>query len=61
MRDYKIGIALLEVNSGYERKIFSSEYTDIASAINQVNKVISEKFGSDEQLELTRRHKRNRR
>ena len=60
MRDYKIGIAIKDVSTGYERKIFSSGYTDVQTAITEANRVLAEKFGSREQLELTRRH-RNRR
>ena len=60
MRDYKIGIKVKEVNSGYERTIYDSGFSDVNDSINKVNKVIAEKFGADEQLEITRRHKRRR-
>jgi hypothetical protein len=60
MRDYKLGIALKEVNSGYEKTIFSSGFGDADKVIEKANKVIREKFGSKEILTLTKSHKNRR-
>ena len=59
-REFKMGIRLLEVDNGYERTIYESNTRDIFKTLQDVNRVMEEKFGSNERLELVRNHKRRR-
>jgi hypothetical protein len=60
VRGFKIGIRLIELDSGYERTIYESGFYDIHETIKDANRIIAEKFGSSEQIELVRNHKRRR-
>jgi hypothetical protein len=60
MRDYKIGIAIKGAGIRDKTVMFNTGFTSVEDAVSQANEVITKKFGSREQLELTRPH-RNRR
>lgn len=57
MRDYKLRIA---VNTGHEQTVYDTGFIEATEAIQRANEIIDKKFGSKDQLELTRRHKRRR-
>jgi beta-N-acetylglucosaminidase len=55
-----MGITIKDRNTGYERTIYDSGFSDVSKAISGANKIIREKFGGSEQIELVRDHKRRR-
>ena len=60
MRDYKIAIAIKGESTRDKCVMSNTGFTSVEDAVAQANEVITRKFGSNEQLELTRKH-RNRR
>jgi hypothetical protein len=60
MRDYKIGITIKGNGIRDKSVMFNTGFTSVEEAIAQANEVITRKFGSHEQLELTRTHRRRR-
>ena len=59
MRDYKIGIAIKENSIKNKSPVFEIGFTSVEEAVSAANRIIVDKFGSKEQLELNRIH-RNR-
>ena len=57
MRDYKLRIG---INTGYEQTVYDTGFVEATEAIKKANEVIAKKFGSKDQIELTRIHKRRR-
>jgi hypothetical protein len=60
MRDYKIGIAIKGEGTRDKCIMFNTGFTSVEEAVAQANEIITRKFGSHEQLELTRPHRRRR-
>jgi len=60
MRDYKIGIAIKGNGIRDKTVMFNTGFTSVEEAVAQANEVITHKFGSHEQLELTKPHRSRR-
>jgi hypothetical protein len=56
MRDYKIGFAIKENSVRNKSPVFETGFTSVEEAVAAANHIIVDKFGSKEQLELTRIH-----
>lgn len=62
MRNFQLAIAIKEKEHGnrYSRPVLETGYMDVNSAIDEANRVLQNKFGVSEQLEMTRRHRKRR-
>ena len=62
MRDYQVAIAIKEKEHGnrYSRSVLETGYMDVNKAIDEANKVMHDKFGVTDQLEMTRGHRKRR-
>ena len=60
--NFVVAIAIKENNKGnvYSRPVLETGFMDVNSALDEANRVIQDKFGVNEQLELTRRHRKRR-
>ena len=62
MRHFEIAIAIKEKEHGtrYARPVLETGFMDANKAFDEANRVIQNKFGTDEQFEVTRRHRKRR-
>jgi hypothetical protein len=63
MREFVMAIAIKEKARGnnYSKPILETGYMDVNNAVDEANRVMQDKFGVKEQLELTRGHRKRRR
>lgn len=62
MRGFQVSISIKEKEHGsrYARPVLETGFMEVNQAFDEANRVIQHKFGTDEQFEVTRRHRKRR-